>query len=192
MPYRSNRELPEAVKNVLPQAAQSVWRNVFNSQQERGLSEERAFASAWAALKNQGWQKGDDGQWHKVSKILKIDAAQQLVFGWASVAVDCAGELITDWQDDQIDVEDLEAAAYQFNLEFRETGIEHAGEAVGHLVESFMVTPEKLEKMGLAPDCLPQGLWVGFYIPDQTVFAKVVDGTFSMFSIQGTALREEV
>jgi len=70
MPYASNSALPENVRGVLPDNAQSVFRNVVNSQLERGLSEERAFASAWSALKSQGWKKGDDGKWHKIQKNL--------------------------------------------------------------------------------------------------------------------------
>ena len=86
MPYASNAELPPAVKNALPAAAQSVFRNVVNSQEERGLSIERAFASAWSALKTQGWTKQGD-TWRKVEKVLKFDTERQYVFGWASVAI---------------------------------------------------------------------------------------------------------
>lgn len=126
------------------------------------------------------------------TQILKIDTAAHLVFGWASVAVRKDGEQIVDWQQDMIDPEDLEAAAYDFVLHFRELNVDHAGETQGHLVESFMVTPDKLEKMGLAPDALPQGLWLGFHIPDAGVFAKVASGEYRMFSIEGMARREEV
>jgi cation transport regulator ChaB len=194
MPYASNAELPAAVRNALPAAAQSVFRNVVNSQEERGLSTERAFRSGWAALKAQGWVKGegDNAKWHKVEKVLKFDAERQYVFGWASVAFAKDGSQVEDLQGDLIDLEDLEEAAYAFTLDFRETGVMHKGEAVGQLIESFMVTPDKLEAMGLPPDSLPQGLWVGFHVPDAEVFAKVRAGEFSMFSIQGNAIREEV
>jgi cation transport regulator ChaB len=192
MPYASNAELPAAVRNALPASAQSVFRTVVNSQEERGLSTERAFASAWSALKTQGWVKGDDEQWHKVEKILKLDAARQYVFGWASVAFAKDGSQVEDVQGDLIDLEDLEEAAYQFALAYRESGEMHTGEAVGQMIESFMVTPDKLEAMGLPPDSLPLGHWVGFHVPDPDIFAKITDGTYSAFSIQGTAVREEV
>jgi cation transport regulator ChaB len=192
MPYASNRELPPAVRNALPAAAQSVFRNVVNSQEERGLSTERAFASAWAALKAQGWTKGEGDKWHKVEKVLKFDTERQYVFGWASVAITKDGHQVEDLQGDLIDVEDLEEAAYQFALQYRESGVMHKGESVGHLIESFMVTPEKLDAMGLSPDSLPQGLWVGFHVPDPEIFAKVRSGDYAMFSIQGDAVREEV
>lgn len=191
MPYASNAELPEAVKDTLPAAAQSVFRNVVNSQEERGETTEAAFASAWGALKNQGWQKGEDGAWHKVSKVCKVDALRQYVFGWASVAVAKGGAQVEDLQGDLLDPEDLEDAAYQFALKFRGAGEMHEGDTIGQLIESVVFTPDKLEAMGLAPDALPQALWVGFHIPDAAIFAKVQDGTYGGFSIQGHAVREE-
>ena len=59
--------------------------------------------------------------------------------------------------------------------------------SVGQMIESFMVTPDKLEAMGLPADALPQGHWVGFHIPDADIFSKIKDGTYSSFSIQGDA-----
>lgn len=127
-----------------------------------------------------------------MERVLKIDAERQYVFGWASVAIAKDGSQVEDLQGDLIDPEDLEEAAYQFALSYRESGVMHVGEAVGQMIESFMVTPAKLEAMGLPPDALPQGHWVGFHIPDPTIFAKIKDGTYGSFSIQGDAVREEV
>lgn len=64
MPYRSNRELPEPVKDALPTNAQSIFRNAFNSADEGGLSEQRAMQIAWGAVKNAGYEK-EDGKWVK-------------------------------------------------------------------------------------------------------------------------------
>lgn len=124
--------------------------------------------------------------------ITKVDDDCNLVFGWANVAFRVDGEQIEDHQEDIVDIEELEPAAYQFVLEFRETGVMHQGEAVGDLIESFVVTPEKLERLGLAPNALPLAWWVGFYIESDEVFAKVKSGEYKMFSIQGKAIREEV
>jgi hypothetical protein len=126
------------------------------------------------------------------TKVVKVDAERQYVFGWASVAIAKDGSQVEDLQGDLIDLDDLEEAAYQFALQYRESGVMHKGESVGNLIESFMVTPAKLEAMGLPPDSLPQGLWVGFHVPDAEVFAKVRSGDYAMFSIQGDAVREEV
>ena len=199
MPFARNRDLPSAVKNALPSAAQSIFRNAFNSAQEdQELSEERSFQVAWGAVRNAGWEKGDDGKWHKTNKsifefpISKVDEDQNLVFGWANVTMSSGGSVITDLQDDQIDIETLETAAYAFNLQFRATGVNHSGEAVGKMIESFVVTPQKLEKMGLPEDALPFGWWFGVYIEDDEVFKSVKEGDLAMFSIQGRAIREAI
>lgn len=127
----------------------------------------------------------------QTANISKIDEERRLVFGWANVAVRKDGNVVIDSQDDYIPPDELEAAAYEFNLTFRATGERHVGTAKGRLVESFMVTPEKLEKMGLAPDALPIGWWVGFKIDDDRAWEGVKKGEYNMFSIQGSGLREE-
>lgn len=119
--------------------------------------------------------------------IAKTDEAQRLVFGWASV-VDKNGEPVVDLQGHRIAPATLEKAVYDFVLNVREAGENHERvTGVGKLVESLMVTPEKLEAMGLAKDALGAGWWVGFKVePD--VFAKVQGGDYSMFSIGGRAV----
>lgn len=127
-----------------------------------------------------------------MTTLCKIDVAERLVFGWANVAIRKDGAQIEDYQGDLIDPQELETAAYAFNLEFREANVEHTGPVVGHLVESLVVTKEKLQALGLPEDALPQGWWVGFHIPDDAAWASVVKGEYSMFSIEGTATRQEV
>lgn len=68
MPFSKNSELPKSVKDALPNEAQTIFRNVVNTQLERGLSEERSFASAWGTLKTQGWEKQSNGKWVNVKK----------------------------------------------------------------------------------------------------------------------------
>ena len=126
------------------------------------------------------------------SQITKIDEDRRLVFGWASVSVAKDGTQVEDSQGDLIDPEDLEDAAYNFALNFREANAMHAGPVVGQLVESFVSTPEKLEKMGLAPDALPIAWWAGWHIEDDDVWAGVKSGRYSMFSIEGSAQRVPV
>jgi len=123
-------------------------------------------------------------------KIAKIDEPERLVFGWANVTIQSDGSPVVDSQRDIILTEDLEAAAYDFVLEFRDTGVMHKGKAVGTLVESFVMTPEKIRLMGLAPDGQRVGWWVGFKV-DLDVFKRVLAGELQMFSIQGTADRVE-
>lgn len=123
--------------------------------------------------------------------LIRKDDDRRLVFGWANVAVDKSGDLVVDSHDESIELDELEKAAYEFVLEFRETGTQHVGKAKGRLVESFVVTPEKLEVMGLAKDALPLGWWVGFKIDDDAAWEGVKKGDYSMFSIQGLAVPVE-
>lgn len=124
-------------------------------------------------------------------QIAKTDEAERLVFGFANVSIAKDGGEIVDLQGDIIEPAELEKAAYGFVLKFRETGEMHQGDAVGKLVESMVFTPDKLEALGIAKDALPCRWWVGFQLTPEA-FAKVKDGTYQMFSIQGRAEREEV
>lgn len=80
MPFDSNAELPDSVRDVLPTAAQSIWRNVFNSAFDRaeGTTSERdgtAFPQAWGAVRNAGWApnpNNPEGKWIKKGGHLNI------------------------------------------------------------------------------------------------------------------------
>lgn len=124
--------------------------------------------------------------------VAKVDTEQRVVFGWANVSVRKNGTLVIDSQNDVIELSDLESAAYDFVLTSGKTGDMHQGPALGHVVESMVFTPEKLTKMGIAEDAVPHGWWVGFHIDDQVQWDLVKKGERRMFSIQGTAHREEM
>jgi cation transport regulator len=74
MPYSRTSELPAPVRDHLPQHAQEIYKEAFNSawdeydtpQQRRGDAsrEETAHKVAWTAVK-QKYEKGDDGDWHR-------------------------------------------------------------------------------------------------------------------------------
>lgn len=125
----------------------------------------------------------------EVFKIAKSKTDEQLVFGWANVAIDETGQYPLDWDGDVTSPEDLEKAAYDFVLKYRVTGEQHEGEAKGSLVESVMFTKEKQEALGIPEGILPQGWWVGFHVPDKEVFEKIKSGEYEMFSVQGTGYR---
>lgn len=73
MPYKRNSDLPDNVRGVLPEHAQSIFREAFNSAydqyknpDERRGDESREVAArkvAWAAVKRK-YHKGDDDKWH--------------------------------------------------------------------------------------------------------------------------------
>jgi hypothetical protein len=129
---------------------------------------------------------------NKELTVIKSDDDRRLVFGWASVAVRVDGESVVDFQNDVIDIAELEQAAYAYVVDFGMAGEMHERGGVGVLVESVVFTKEKAAAMGIPEDVLPQGWWVGFKITDDEVWQKVKNGEYSMFSIEGTAAREEI
>ena len=125
-------------------------------------------------------------------EVRKIDPVNRWVFGWASVSIDKQGKPLVDSQDDHIPIDELERAVYGYNLEFRDMNDMHAGPAVGRLIESIVITKDKLSAMGLPEGLLPLGWWAGWFIEDSAVFARVKAGDRAMLSIEGTGIREEV
>ena len=88
--------------------------------------------------------------------------------------------------------EELENAAYQYVLLYREGGEMHERGGAAVLVESVVFTEEKMQAMGIPAGTLPIGWWIGFKVTDEDVWEKVKDGTYPMFSIEGEAERVEV
>jgi cation transport regulator len=74
MPYTSTNELPESVKSVLPDHAQDIYKEAFNSaydeyknpdeRHDDASREETAHKVAWSAVKK-SYEKGPDEKWHK-------------------------------------------------------------------------------------------------------------------------------
>ena len=126
------------------------------------------------------------------ASISKADDSAQRLFGWASIAVRKDGRQIEDLQGDLIDIEDLEEAWYSYVAESGELDFRHEGPVRGHLIEAMVFTPEKVAALGLEPDSMPLGAWVGYQIDDAEDYAMVKRLGFFMFSIAGSALREEV
>lgn len=125
--------------------------------------------------------------------LKKIDEEQMLVFGWLSVAKDELGNDIIDKQGDIVPVEELEKAAYDFNLFARKAGDMHKNtNGVGRLVESVVFTEEKQKALGIPQGILKIGWFVGFKIDDVDVWKRIKSGELSAFSIGGKAQREEV
>lgn len=122
--------------------------------------------------------------------IVKADADQNMVFGWASVIEKEDGTPIVDSQGDVLHADELEKAAYKFVLEVRKAGEMHRTiEGVGDLVESVVLTKAKREAMGIAPGA--SGWWVGFKVAPE-IFAKVKSGEYGGFSIGGRGVRKEI
>ena len=118
-------------------------------------------------------------------KIVKHDEEKKIAFGWAYQCKDALGEQMVDHSGDIVEPETLEKAAYRFVELYREGSDNHERGGVGVMVESMMFTPEKAKALGIPDGILPTGWWVGFRVTDDSVWEKVKDGTYSMFSIEG-------
>lgn len=72
MPYKAVADLPDSVRHVLPEHAQEIYKEAFNSaytqydrpeeRREGADQEEVAHRVAWAAVKKV-YQKDTDGKW---------------------------------------------------------------------------------------------------------------------------------
>lgn len=131
------------------------------------------------------------------AEITKINPDRREVFGWASIT-EMKGEPVFDLQGDYIETSELEKAAYDYVLDSRVGGEMHqrmkksAPKQVGTLIESFVVTPEKVEKMGLPEGALPSGWWIGFKVNDDSVWKSVKDQKYTGFSIHGKGVRKQI
>lgn len=77
MPYDSKSELPESVRGNLPEHAQEIYREAFNSaweqysnpEERRGDQSREATAHqvAWSAVKEEYEKDEDSGEWSKKS-----------------------------------------------------------------------------------------------------------------------------
>ncbi len=64
MTYDKIQDLPEAVRDHLPEHAQEIFRAAFNSAyDEYHHDEERAFRVAWAAVKDKYKKDDKTGDW---------------------------------------------------------------------------------------------------------------------------------
>lgn len=130
-----------------------------------------------------------------MNEIIKFDNDQKLVFGWANIIKDANGEVYIDTQGDFIeDIAELEKAAYDYVLHSRNGAEMHINQNVARVVESFVVTPDKLEALGLVAksDVVPAGWWIGFKVDNDDVWSKIKDGSYTGFSVHGKGQREIV
>lgn len=75
MPYKSLKDLPESVRDNLPEHAQEIYKDAFNSAWEqydqpeerrgRASREETSHRVAWAAVKKSYEKDESSGKWHK-------------------------------------------------------------------------------------------------------------------------------
>ncbi|HEY9721353.1 MAG TPA: ChaB family protein [Oscillatoriaceae cyanobacterium] len=63
MPYKTNGDLPSSVRDRLPEHAQDIFREAFNSASHEYKQESTAFRVAWAAVKHEYHKDDDSGCW---------------------------------------------------------------------------------------------------------------------------------
>jgi hypothetical protein len=120
---------------------------------------------------------------------------KNLIFGWGYVALNKNREQVIDHSGERVEpkhLEELEMAVYGFNIGSRKANFDHKGLDKGYLIESVFLNEEKMEKMGIPKGILPQGAWVGFWFPNDEDYQKIKKMKAPMFSIEGTAIKEEV
>lgn len=150
----------------------------------------------WVRTDQQGAHvvKSDDVVWE--GTFSKLDEEKRQAFGWASV-VEIDGKPVVDRQGDWITPEEIEKAAYSYVLNNRKGGNQHKRTDddqplhASDIIESFVVTPEKIEKMGLPSD-FPCGWWVGYKFHDDQAWDEVKKGIRTGFSIHGRGKRRDV
>jgi hypothetical protein len=131
--------------------------------------------------------KNDAPKAPRTGKLARFGTKAKNVADKPKVAL--GGEDVSDLQDDEIDLEEIEKAAYNFVKDSRKGGNMHQKDLhVSDMIESMVVTPEKKKALGL-PDDAPEGWWVGFKVNDDETWEDAKVGKLPMFSIHGTGRR---
>jgi len=192
MSYNTIEDIPKNIQSKLSKSEQEIFLTKYKLSKK--VTESEKLSDAWKETDIEiEKKKSSEDIIEGVFEIKKKDESQNLVFGFANVTFDRDGEQIVDSHNHLIDSDELETAAYLYNLAFRESGEMHEGESKGKLIESFVITKEKLDAIGLQKkdDTVSEGWWVGFYVEDDTTYEKIKKGEYSMFSIQGQAILED-
>lgn len=148
-----------------------------------------------AIIKDINPQVSDDHDLMWSGEISKVDSEKRQVFGWCSLTkVD--GQDVVDRQGDYIPLDEIEKSAYNYVIHSRKGGDMHKRDGdqplhTSDLIESFVVTPEKLKQLGLDEDAVPHGWWVGFKVNDDQQWESVKKGERNHFSIHGKGRRVE-
>ena len=137
------------------------------------------------------------------AEIVKADPSLRVAYGWALLS-EVDGKLYYDAQGDSPDAESMERAVVRFVYDKATGGVMHkrAGDGtpvrVGRIVESVVVTDEKLAAMGLPVPASqgPRGWWIGIKYdttPEgENVWKRIQRGELRGFSIAGRGYRKEI
>jgi len=131
----------------------------------------------------------------EMKEILIKEDENNLIFGWAYVRETKDGEQVIDHSGEFTKAEnfkDMELATYAYNLAYRQADRQHDLVPKGFLIESVVLTKEKMAKMGIPEGIVPEAVWVGFYFPDDNDYAEIKKMAHPMFSMYGSVTKEVV
>jgi len=119
----------------LPSSAKKIWEKVYQAAKADGDSEEKAAKKAWGAVKQAGWKKDENGNWHKKALLEEFS----MVVKKASI--------------------DPKTGDRLWRAETSDTGEDHHGDNMTiRLFNSFI---EKIESQELAPEQYRSDYWQG-------------------------------
>jgi len=131
----------------------------------------------------------------EMKEILIKEDENNLIFGWAYVRETKDGKQVIDHSGEFTKAEnfkDMELATYAYNLAYRQADRQHDLVPKGFLIESVVLTKEKMAKMGIPEGIVPEAVWVGFYFPDDNDYAEIKKMAHPMFSMYGSVTKELV
>jgi Putative phage serine protease XkdF len=188
------------------EAVKATWEKVYNMALRRFANDEAkakkaANQAAEKALQKKGGASSDSppdsGEKETKKEIeLRVEKMEQnpsdpnYFFGWGYIC-EKGGARITDVSGQRIDIYELEKSFYPMMLNYRSGRELHKEKPdPATVVEGIVFTPEKYEAMGFEKNAEghypgPLGAWLGFYVHDQEVKKKILDGTYKMLSIGG-------
>lgn len=94
MPYASPEDLPSSIRDNLPVHAQHIFISAFNSEYERGASEELCNKIAWAAV-NRSYRKDEKGTWTAKDQEEAADVTDLNIFDEALIPSNLSEKSIT-------------------------------------------------------------------------------------------------
>lgn len=199
MEYKNCDALPESVRRRLSQKQQEAYVSVYNRAYRTAKGDDRAksdFATRAAENIVRRMGKGDpsssfteDG-FKLLVPIDKLDEEQQMVFGWAYVTKDEAGQDVVDHSGEVVDIAEIEKAAVDFVKESRRGGEMHRQKTAGQIVHSVVITDEVAKVLGITSR--KRGWFIGYQVTDPKVWKMVKSRKYSAFSIGGTAMAEDI
>lgn len=122
-------------------------------------------------------------------EFTSVNKASKVAYGWFYVSK-VNGEFVSDHSGDTWSIEEIEKTAHDFVCNCRESGEMHLFKGGAELVESIVFSKALQNALGI--DLKKEGWFGGFRITSPELLEKVEKGIYTMFSIEGMGIRQEV